>query len=100
MSQRIRYMKNSAGRLQSVRLFTTGTGQAVSVELDVATKKYRVTDAVSGEEVASGGNTRNLAVLKIQAKKGLSNLGVSFQAEERNRYGDDLRIGFGMGLDD
>lgn len=82
---RIRYQTVKPGVLQSRRRFVTAAGREVLVELDLNAKKYRVLDAATGEEVASGGNTRNSAVLKIQSKRGLSELGVSFADETRNR---------------
>ena len=85
MNQRIRYSKTRSGVLQSRRNFITGSGQEVIVELDLNTKRYRILDSVSGIEVATGGNTRNVSVLKIQAKRGLTNLGVEFADETRTR---------------
>ncbi len=85
MNQRIRYQKTRSGILTSRRNFTTSAGQTVSVELNLNDKKYRIVDATTGAEVATGGNTRNVSVLKIQAKKGLVNLGVEFAEETRNR---------------
>lgn len=82
---RIRYSKVSQGVLKSRRHFVTSTGVEATVELNLATKQYRIVDAVSGFELASGGNTTNLSVLKIQAKKGLVELGVEFADEVRNR---------------
>lgn len=85
MNQRIRYHKSRSGILQSRRNFITSGGQEVIVELDLNVKKFRILDSVSGVEVASGGNTRNVSVLKIQAKRGLTVLGVEFAEESRNR---------------
>jgi hypothetical protein len=82
---RIRYQTIKPGVLQSRRRFTTATGQEVLVELDLNQKKYRVLDSVTGVEVASGGNTKNLSVLKIQSKRGLTALGVTFAEETRTR---------------
>lgn len=84
-NKRIRYAQTRTGVLQSRRMFTTSTGQEVLVELDLNAKKYRVLDSVTGVEVVAGGNTRNLSVLKIQAKRGLTGLGVEFADETRNR---------------
>ncbi len=86
MSQRIRYATIAAGILRSRRNFVTGSGQEVIVELDLDNKKYRILDSVSGEEVASGsGRTRNKSVLKIHAKRALTELGVVFAPEARQR---------------
>jgi hypothetical protein len=82
---RIRYNKARNGVLQSRRMFMTRDGQEVKVELDLTAKRYRIVDSVTGMEVASGGNTKNQSVLKIQAKKGLMNLGVEFAEETRPR---------------
>lgn len=91
-NQRIRYNKSRPGVLLSRRNFTTGAGQEVNVELDLNIKKYRILDAATGAEVASGGNTRNSAVLKIQAKRGLTDLGVAFQDEKRDRHTTELPV--------
>lgn len=85
MNQRIRYNKVRAGVLISRRNFVTGAGREVNVELDLNTKKYRILDSASGEQVSTGGNTRNVSVLKIQAKRGLTELGVQFADETRTR---------------
>lgn len=90
---RIRYQAVKPGVLQSRRRFITEGGQEVLVELDLNAKKYRVLDASTGAEVASGGNTRNSAVLKIQSKKGLMKLGVSFSDEKRERGGSNDVVG-------
>ena len=89
---RIRYQTVKPGVLQSRRRFITSTGQEVLVELDVNQKKYRVLDASSGAVVASGGNTRNVSVLKIQSKRGLTELGVSFQDEKRERGNGETSV--------
>lgn len=96
MNQRIRYNKTRSGVLQSRRNFMTGQGQEVVVELDLNSKRYRILDSVSGAEVATGGNTRNVSVLKIQAKRGLTDLGVEFAGESRNRM-TKLPVGTSVG---
>ncbi len=86
MSQRIRYKKTSQGVLTSRRHFTTAAGVEVLVELDLTSKKYRILDSVSNAEVVPPtGNTKNTSVLKIQAKRGLEALGVTFTEEVRTR---------------
>lgn len=85
MNQRIRYNKVSADKLVSRRTFATAGGSEVVVELNLGQKRYRVLDAATSTEVSSGGNTRNVAVLKIQAKRGLKELGVQFADESRER---------------
>ena len=84
---RIRYQKTAQGVLQSRRYFTTKAGQEVYVQLDLNGKKYRILDSTSNVAVSSGGNTRNISVLKIQSKKGLMALGVEFAPEQRERGG-------------
>lgn len=90
MNQRIRYSKSRSGVLQSRRNFVTKDGQEVVVELDLNSKRYRILDSSTGTEVTTGGNTRNISVLKIQAKKGLTGLGVQFAEESRNRGNTQL----------
>lgn len=82
---RIRYARSRTGMLQSRRHFLTDGGLEVMVELDLTNKRYRILDSSTGNEVATGGNTRNVSVLKIQAKKGLMTLGVQFTEETRER---------------
>jgi hypothetical protein len=83
--KRIRYVKSGSGVLKSMRNFTTRKGAEVRVELDTQNKKFIIVDAVEGTIVADGGNTVNLAVLKIKAKKALLKLGVKFDEEIRKR---------------
>ncbi len=92
MSQnvRIRYNKIVNGVTVSRRNFTTKEGQTVVAELNLNAKKFRILDASTGAEVASGGNTRNLSVLKIQCKRALTGLGVEFADEVRNRGNEQV----------
>lgn len=83
--KRIRYIKSGTGVLRSMRNFTTRKGSEVRVELDILNKKYVIVDAIEGTIVADGGNTVNVAVLKIKAKKALVKLGVKFDEEIRKR---------------
>lgn len=83
--KRIRYVKNGNGYLRSMRNFTTRKGMEVRVELDTETKRFVIVDAIEGTIVANGGDTVNLAVLKIKAKKALLKLGVKFDEEVRKR---------------
>lgn len=85
---RIRYMETPEGKLISRRRFTTKYGNAVFVELDPQNKKFRVIDATNGSELMTGGNTRNLSVLKIQTKRTLMELGVTFNEETRRTSND------------
>ncbi len=89
-NKRIRYAKVRQGVLISRRHFTTNAGVEVLVELDLNNKKYRILDSVSSAEISTGGNTKNISVLKIQAKKGLTALGVTFAEESRNRANTKL----------
>lgn len=89
---RIRYQQTKPGVLQSRRRFVTAAGTEVLVELDLNQKKYRVLDASTGAEVAAGGNTRNVSVLKIQSKRGLTELGVSFTDETRVRGSNEASV--------
>jgi hypothetical protein len=100
MNQRIRYNKVSNDKLVSRRTFSTASGAEVVVELNIGAKKYRVLDAATNQEISSGGNTRNVAVLKIQAKRGLKDLGVEFADETRDRGGVEVENqGRPVGLD-
>lgn len=90
MNQRIRYHKAKNGVMTSRRNYTTSAGSTVVVELDLNNKKYRILDASSLSEVATGGNTKNVSVLKIQAKKELVDLGVTFAEETRDREVGDM----------
>lgn len=92
MNQRIRYNKVRNGVLLSRRNFTTNIGQEVNVELDLNAKKYRILDSVSGELISTGGNTKNVSVLKIQAKRGLTTLGVVFADETRKRESVEVNV--------
>lgn len=85
---RIRYKSIGDNLLKSVRVFSVND-TALSVTLDTENKRFTIVDENSGDEVMTGGKTKNLAVLKIQAKKALSDLGVSFGEETRNRGNDD-----------
>ncbi len=82
---RVRYIQVNVGVFSSRRNFVTDAGREVKVLLDLNAKTYRIVDSVSGEQVAAGGNTRNKNVLKIQAKRGLTDLGVTFAEETRER---------------
>lgn len=85
MSKRIRYIKAGDSKLVSLRNFITLAGNTVVVELDTENKKFRVLDAATLAEVSSGGDTKNVAILKQQAKESLVSLGVTFSEEVRIR---------------
>lgn len=99
MNKRIRYSKVKTGVLLSRRNFVTAGGHTVVVVLDLNAKRYQILDATSNAEIASGGNTKNVSVLKIQAKKGLMGLGVNFAEETRNRGNTELGQALIAGLD-
>ncbi len=81
---RIRYSKNGA-TLISRRIFATLDGKAYRIFLDTESMKYSINDVNGIAEGVDGGKTKNLAVLKIQAKEALMSLGVNFESENRNR---------------
>lgn len=86
---RIRYLTNDKGLLISTRVFAIND-VAYKVILNTTTFKYVIQDAVKGIIVAEGGNTKNVAVLKIQAKRALTKLGYTFQDEKRPRSGTSV----------
>lgn len=81
---RIRYEKVDDNTLTSRRVFELpiNNGTESIVILDTLNMKFSITD-IDGKVLASGGNTKNLAVLKIQAKNGLRELGYEFGSETR-----------------
>lgn len=86
MSKRIRYVSqrtDTNNTLVSQRIFKAGEVE-YRVFLYPLDGRYEVKNAVSEEVVLSGpGSSEN--VLKIRAKKALTTLGVTFDAEERVR---------------
>ena len=81
MTTRIRY-KTEGTKLISKSIFNTNdTG--VRVVLDTETLKFTIVDVLTNEVLLTGGNTTNLAVLKIQVKNVLKDLGVEFNTETR-----------------
>jgi len=80
---RIRYNEIVDGVCQSKQAYRISTGKEVKVELDFNNFEFRIIDAISGNKLLSGGSTRNKSVLKIQAKRSLEALGVSFAEEVR-----------------
>lgn len=83
MNCRIRYDRVNDNLLVSRRIFTTANGTQVKAELDTAAKRFSIKNASTGEEIASGGNTKNLSVAKVQTKQALKELGVQFADEDR-----------------
>lgn len=83
MSTRIRYVKTSEdGVLNSMRSFETAKGK-YKVTLNLNNMSFKIWN-VDIEETHEGGNTKNLAVLKRQAKRKLKELGVDFDIETRD----------------
>lgn len=83
INTRIRYAKaNEEGLLKSVRFFSNGI-TTLYIEIDTKMMQFFIRDARSHEAVASGGSTKNLAVLKIQAKNALTAMKIIFQNERR-----------------
>lgn len=83
INTRIRYAKvNEEGLYKSVRFFSNGI-TTLYVELDKKMMQFFIKDARSHETVASGGSTKNFAVLKVQAKNALVAMKIIFQNERR-----------------
>lgn len=82
---RIRYDKNGISR-RTFDVTIDGESVSTKVILDTVNLGYKIVDASDVERILlSGGNTKNLSVLKIQAKDGLKSLGYEFETETRNR---------------
>jgi len=80
---RIRYIKTSkSGVVRSTRKFHIGVSQ-YEVVLDFNTMQFILRE-INTEEKVKGGKTKNIAVLKKQAKRGLEKLGYIFEDENRN----------------
>lgn len=83
---RIRYTKQSDGMLQSVRSIEIDQEPGrVFVKLDVDNFKFYILEPNTMSVLVEGGKTKNLAVLKRQAKRMLTQLGASFGEEKRNK---------------
>jgi hypothetical protein len=83
MKTRIRYTKQSDGKLLSKEFFPTTSHGNVKVALDVLGKSFKVLDLETNKEVSSG-SANDLAMLKKAAKEELKSLGVVFATESRN----------------
>jgi len=91
MSNRIRYSKTANSTLVSVRSFLAN-GNNYKVELHPDRMMFYVT---VGGEVVEQGTGVSLANLKIKAKKALTDLGVSFDKETRDKgvsYGQTMKV--------
>lgn len=71
--------------IKSMRNYRVRNGRDAYVILHTVSMQYNVVDAENGTVFASGGDTKNLAVLKIKAKKALADLGASFSKETREK---------------
>lgn len=80
---RIRYTKPVDGVCNSRQVYKITGKKEVSVRLDYNTFQFNLIDSSTGISLYNGGNTKNKAVLKIQAKNTLEALGVRFKEEER-----------------
>jgi hypothetical protein len=88
MSTRIRYQKHSKREnvLESVQTFISdSTGAKYKVRLDLNNMMYEIKNLRSEKLHKGGEGINNLAVLKRNAKKHLSKLGVKFDGEDRKR---------------
>lgn len=82
MNTRIRYEKDGAF-LVSTRVFVVNN-VPYKVKLNVVEKTYALIDQETGAVPVQGGGTKNLTVLKRQAKRALVKLGYNFAGETRN----------------
>jgi len=82
---RIRYNRSNEGLLVSGRALYAGNDDYVLVKLDTENFRFEIVNAVEGTIISEGGNTKNLAVLKKQAKRALKAIGVEFDEETRNK---------------
>ena len=86
MHTRIKYLYEGAGdnvMAMSKQNFMLN-GRELTIYLYINDFKFEIVDA-NGAVVTKGGNTKNVAVLKKQAKRALARLGYEFGAETRNR---------------
>lgn len=93
-STRIRYTKDG-NLLSSRRVFSVNLNDSeisAKVILNTDSMTFTIVDSATDEVLLTGGRTKNLAVLKIQAKEGLKELGYEFSSEVRNR-GEDNSMG-------
>jgi hypothetical protein len=86
MSTRIRYSTSELGKAlkKSNQVFRAGK-KGFYVVLNEDSMHYMIFDAETKEPIASGGNTTNKTVLRLQAKKALEQLGVKFSGENRKK---------------
>lgn len=84
MSTRIRYSKNE-GVLTSIRVFPLGSDITARVVLDTTNMSFIIEDVNTGNVLRAGGKTKNLTVLKNQARRAIMELGAGLVQEHRNR---------------
>lgn len=83
MATRIRYSKTEDPNLvRSAKAFKVGD-RHVYVSLHTVSLQFNIYDATTREIIVSGGKTKNLTVLKIQAKTALKHMGVEFAEDVR-----------------
>lgn len=87
---RIRYSRQEDGNLISKQYFKIGD-ESYRILLYEKVFKFAILNSL-GFPIFFGGNTQNLAVLRIQAKKALEDLGFKFEKEERE-YAEDQTNG-------
>ena len=81
---RIRYSRDSQGNFTSVKKFTHATnGARYQVKLNTTESQWLILDDASGLVAASGLNT-SMSKMKIEVKKALEVLGITFESEKRN----------------
>ena len=82
MNTRIIYRKtDTPGELSSKAIFT-GYGNSYRVFVNTFTRRYQITDAISGQ-VYREGVTKSPYYTKLKAKQELIDLGVEFKLELR-----------------
>lgn len=85
MAKRIRYEKtNIPNILASVRTYNTGHAE-YRVLLNLNEKKYKIVE-LPHKNIAAEGEAVSLAMLKIRAKRALTQLGYSFDEEGRDVF--------------
>lgn len=84
MKTRIRYNSDN-NLLISRQTFTGSNYTPYRIVLDKENLSYKIMNAATDEIVTTGGNTKNLTVLKSKAKNALVSLGVEFDTETRDR---------------
>ena len=99
MAARIRYSRRPDGILQSRKTFIISQGEGdnqinaeVFLHIDEEKKKFYLVNSTDLKVLIEGGNTRNNAVLRIQAKKTLLDLGVNFASESRRGRSESKSI--------